>query len=699
MKDSVLLTREDSIGLITVNNPPVNALSNDVRKGILNAVRKALDTPEILAVILTGTGNTFSAGADINEFGKPPEPPPLPEVCNLIESSQKPIVAALNGAALGGGLEVALSAHFRFSNPSANIGLPEVHLGLLPGSGGTQRLPRLVGAGSALELMLKGSPITAKKGLSMGVIDRLAEGEDFQRSAREFAREILSDQILLKRSCYRTEGLKDHATNQAAVNASKADLEKSSPGLFSPILIIECVEASLKLPFQEGLLFERERFLKCLASPQREGLIHAFFADRRSKKFSGISDIEPRKLEKLAVIGGGTMGAGITVAALNASFEVVMIERDEESLKKGSHNVEKVYDRQISKGRMSHEEKHDIMARYFPSTEFSDIEQVDLVIEAVFEEMEVKKEVFRQLDQHAKPGAVLASNTSYLNIDEIASCTSRPTDVLGLHFFSPANIMKLLEIVIPAQVEKDVVATGLALAKRMGKVSVRAGNSDGFIGNRILGAYADAAGHMMEDGASPYQIDAAVREFGYPIGPFQMFDLAGGDIGWANRKRKADARDPGKRYVHVADRLCEKGWFGQKTGRGYYLYEEGSRIGNEDPEVLGIIDEERSKKGITARGFNNEEIMRRYMAAMVNEGAKVLFEKVAMCPSDIDVTKLYGYAFPRYRGGPMKYADMYGVEKLLNDINEFAEEDPVFWVPSELLVDLVKKGQRFDSLN
>ena len=376
-----------------------------------------------------------------------------------------------------------------------------------------------------------------------------------------------------------------------------------------------------------------------------------------------------------------------------------MVERDEAGLEKGRLNVEKVYDRHISKGRMGPEDKKEVLERFIPSTDFERITDADMVIEAVFEEMEVKKEVFRILDQYARQGAVLASNTSYLDIDEIASVTSRPEEVLGLHFFSPANIMKLLEIVVPSGLSNEVLATGFALGNRMGKVPVRSANSEGFIGNRILGAYSKVAGYMMEDGTSPYRIDEAVRDFGYPIGPFQMFDLAGGDIGWANRKRKATTRDPRERYVEIADRLCERGWFGQKTGRGFYLYEEGSRIGIEDPEVLDIIAGERSTKGIRAREYSPEEIIRRYIGAMVNEAAKVLEEKVARCPSDIDVVQHYGYGFPRYRGGPMKYADMYGIRKIVEDIEEFSVEDPFFWKPSELLKTMAAQGQTFEDLN
>ncbi len=438
-------------------------------------------------------------------------------------------------------------------------------------------------------------------------------------------------------------------------------------------------------------------------SSQQEGLAHALFAEREAANIPEASAAAPRPIAAIAVIGGGTMGAGITVSALDAGLHVTMIERDQDSIARGQKNVEKVYDGLIAKGRMTPEAKAATLARYTPSTSYDDIAHVDLVIEAVFEDIEVKKAVFKELDRVCKPGAVLATNTSYLDIDAIAAVTGRPQDVIGLHFFSPANIMKLLEIVVPAKVNADVVATAFALAKRMKKIPVRAGVCDGFIGNRILAVYKQAADYIMEDGASPYEIDEAVRGFGYPMGPFQVTDLAGGDIGWATRKRRRAALlasgAPKARYVEVADRICERGWFGQKTGRGFYLYPQGSRVGQPDPEVLAIVDAERAKKGVTPRKFTPEEIMRRYMAAMINEGAKVVQEGIALRPLDVDVTFLSGYGFPRHRGGPMKYADMVGLPQVLADLREFAQEDPLFWKPAPLLEKLVAEGRNFDSLN
>jgi len=698
-EEVVTVKRRGNVLVVTVDNPPVNALGVDVRRGLMAAIDAAENDAAVDAVLLLGAGRTFIAGADIREFGKPPQPPSLPEVCNRIESCAKPVVAILHGSALGGGLEIALSAHYRLALANARLGLPEVTLGLLPGAGGTQRAPRLIGVGPALELMLSGQPVGADKALALGLVDRLDAGSDPLSAGLPFVDELIASHAPARRTRDANKQLEDMAASRAALGAARSDPAKKAKGLFSPLRIVEAVEATLELPFAEGMKRERELFLQCMQSPQREGLIHAFFAEREVVKAPETRSAKPRPIATAGIVGGGTMGAGIAVAMLDAGLPVTMIERDAESLARGRAHVEKVYDGLIAKNRMSPEAKAATMARFTGSTAYESLAQVDLVIEAVFEDMSVKKAVFAQLDKLCKPGAVLATNTSYLDIDAIAASIARPQDVVGLHFFSPANIMKLLEIVVPDKVAADVVATGFDLAKKLRKVPVRAGVCDGFIGNRILAVYRQAADYMMEDGASPYQIDRAVRDFGYPMGPYQMSDLAGGDIGWATRKRKAATRDPRARYVHIADEICERGWFGQKTGRGYYLYPAGARIGTPDPEVEAIVDAERTKAGITPRSFSDEEIIRRYMAAMINEGANVVREGIALRPLDVDVTFLYGYGFPRYRGGPMKYADMIGASTILADIREFAKEDPLFWTPSPLLVDLVARGANFDSLN
>ncbi len=683
--------------VVTIDNPPVNALGAAVRQGLLAAMQQAQADAAVAAVLLVGAGKAFIAGADIREFGKPPVAPILPEVCRAIENLNKPVVAVLHGAALGGGLEVALSAHYRLALPAATLGLPEVNLGLLPGSGGTQRAPRLMGVQAATTLMLSGQPLKAQAALQAGLVDKLVEGTDPLAAGLAYVRELLAANAPVRRT--RDLTIAEPQAALAWLDAQKAETAKKSRGLFSPLKIIECVQAALQLPFDEGMARERALFMECLDSPQRAGLIHAFFAEREVVKVPEAQAAQPRPVASIAVIGGGTMGAGIAVAALDAGLPVTMIERDAESIARGRANVEKVYNALVAKGRMTDVAQAAVMARYTGSTSYADIANVDLVIEAVFEDIEVKKAVFRELDRVCKPGAVLATNTSYLDIDAIAAATGRPQDVIGLHFFSPANIMKLLEIVVPAKVAPDVVATAFELARKLKKVPVRAGVCDGFIGNRILAVYKQAADYLLEDGASPYEIDAAVRGFGFAMGPFQVTDLAGGDIGWATRKRRAATRDPKARYVEIADRICERGWFGQKTGRGFYLYPDGARTGQPDPEVLAIVDAERAKKGVTPRSFSADEIMRRYMAAMVNEGAKVVAEGIALRPLDVDVTFVAGYGFPRHRGGPMKWADMTGLDTVLADIREFAQEDPLFWQPAPLLEKLVAEGRNFDSLN
>ena len=694
MSAQVTLSKIRSIAVIEVNNPPVNALGHAVRKGLWDSIEVAEADDTVKAIVLIGAGRTFPAGADINEFGTAMQEPYLPDVIDRIEDCKKPVVAALHGTALGGGFEVALGSHYRIAPADARIGLPEVNLGLLPGAGGTQRMPRLCGAKLTLDVMLSGKPISAAKAHAAGLIDRLAEG-DLRLEAIKFAEEVQK----VRRSRDEENGFLDTKSYHEALDDAKKMISIRMRGQLAPIKIIECVTAALETPFAKGRAFERASFFECLSSEQSKGMIHAFFAERASAKVPEASRAKPRKLESIGVVGGGTMGAGITVAALDSGLPVTMIERDAESIARGRANVEKVYDRLVAKGRKTEDQKEAVMALYTASTNYGDLSDVDMVIEAVFERLDVKREVFAKLDEVIKPSAVLASNTSYIDIDLISSATSRPSQVIGLHFFSPANIMKLLEIVVPSSAADDVVATGFALAKRMRKVPVRAGNSGGFIGNRILGKYGVCAAHMMEDGASPYDIDAAIFEFGYPMGIHAMYDLAGLDIGWDNRKAAAPNRNPKERYVAIADRICENGWFGQKTGRGFYLYPDGARIGTPDPEVLKIIQGERERKGLSTRKFSKQEIIERYLAAMVNEGCEVLREGVALKPSDIDVTSIFGYGFPRYRGGPMKYADMYGLDKMLSNIQAYEQEDPIFWKPSPLLVELVETGRNFDDLN
>lgn len=696
---TVQTARHGSVLVATIANPPVNALNATLRAGLIAAVQAAEDDTSVALLLLVGAGRGFIAGADIREFGKPPVAPFLPDVCQRIEQCSKPVVAAIHGAALGGGLEVALAAHYRLALAGASLGLPEVNLGLLPGAGGTQRATRLMGVAPALDLMLSGKPLDAAQALAAGLVDRVADGLDAQAAGLAYAAELLEQSAGVRRTRDAHGALADTDAAREALEARRTEVAKKSRGLFSPLRIVDAVEAAITLPFEAGMARERELFLQCLDSPQRAGLVHAFFAERAVAKTPEAAQAAPRPVARVGVIGGGTMGAGIAVALLDAGLPVVMVERDDEALARGRGHVEKVYDGLVARGRLDTDARQARLARFTGSTEYSALAEVDLVIEAVFEDMDVKRAVFAQLDAVCKPGAVLATNTSYLDINVLAASISRPQDVIGLHFFSPAHLMKLLEIVVPAQVSPAVVATAFALAKQLRKIPVRAGVCDGFIGNRILAAYRQAAEHMMEDGASPYDIDAAVRAFGYPMGPFQMTDLAGGDISWAARKRRAPTRDPRARYVQIGDRLCERGWFGQKTGRGYYLYSEGARTGTPDPEVLAIIDAERQRAGVVARPFTEHEIQQRYLAAMINEGANVVHEGIALRPLDVDVALLHGYGFPRHRGGPMHYADTLGLPQVLENIRTYARQDPIFWQPSPLLEALVARGDNFASLN
>ncbi|MDO4682986.1 MAG: 3-hydroxyacyl-CoA dehydrogenase NAD-binding domain-containing protein [Lautropia sp.] len=687
----------DGIGVVCIDHPPVNALSQAVRAGLFEAVEVFDSQPDIRAILIVGQGKAFIAGADIREFGSLPQPPLLPVVCNRIEACSKPVVAVIHGVALGGGLEVAMSAHYRLALPKARLGLPESQLGLLPGAGGTQRAPRLMGAAPAAELMLGGKPLSAQAAREAGLIDELVDGDDPLAAGLSHVSALLSEGKGIRRT--RDLMVKDPEASLAALTGLAARVANRQPGQFAPPHIIACVRAAIEQPFDEGLAMERAAFLACMESPQREALVHAFFAEREVQKVPGLAGVSPYRLDALAVIGGGIMGAGITVAALDAGFQVTMVEQDEAGASRGAANVRRLYEAQVARGRLATEALAEKLGRFRVETSFEAVAGADLVIEAVFEEMGVKQQVFRELDRFCKPGAVLATNTSYLDIPAMAAVTRRPEAVIGLHFFSPAHVMKLLEIVVTDAVSPEVVATAFELAKRMKKVPVRAGVCDGFIGNRIWAVYKEAADHLMEDGASPYEIDEAMRAFGFAMGPYQVIDLAGGDIGWATRKRRAPMRDPDARYVHIADRLCERGWFGQKTGRGFYRYEEGARTGQVDDEVLAIVVAERAAKGVNPRHFSQEEIIRRIMAAIVNEGAKVVDEGIALRPLDVDVTLLFGYGFPRWQGGPMKWADMQGLPGLLSDIQRLAEADPHFWRPAPLLERLVAQGKGFDSLN
>ena len=696
----VLTDEAGAIAVIAIDNPPVNAASHAVREGLMKAAEKFAADADVKVAVMYGKGRTFIAGADIREFGKPMQEPGLPEVVNYIESLDKPVVCAIHGTALGGGLETALSCHYRVAVGSARVGLPEVHLGLCPGAGGTQRLPRLSGIEAAAEMITTGRHVPAREALNLGVVDAVDDGDDPLEAGLQFARKVLAENMPARRTCELKDKVEAVRGNTALFDELRAQVKKKAKGQLSPQLCLEAVIASAELPFAEGLKRERELFMELMNSPQREALIHVFFADREVGKVPELKTGTPRPLEKAAVIGGGTMGSGITVSMLFAGMPVTMIEQDEEGAARGRKNVERILDDGVKRGKFDQAHRDRLANElYSVSADLSNLHDADIVIEAAFEDMDVKKELFRKIDQHAKQGAVLASNTSYLNINEIASVTKRPKDVLGLHFFSPAHVMRLLEIVVADQTDADVAATGFALAKKLKKVGVRAGVCDGFIGNRILERYLTIASYLVEDGTSPYDIDRAVVNFGYPMGPNQMGDLAGLDIGLANRKRKKKEGWNGRYAADYMDRIAELGRFGQKTGRGFYIYEDGSRVGKEDAEVLEIIDQVRKEKGIDPKPLDEDAIMRRYMAAMINEGARVVEEGIALRPLDVDITMLYGYGFPRWRGGPLKYADMIGLDKVLEDIRSFESEAPDFWQPADLIVDLVERGENFDSLN
>ncbi|GAA6191569.1 3-hydroxyacyl-CoA dehydrogenase NAD-binding domain-containing protein [Phaeobacter sp. NW0010-22] len=693
MSEAIGYERVGDIAILAANNPPVNALGHDVRNGLVDGIARA-EADGAKAVLIYGEGKTYFAGADIREFGKPPTQPFLPDVCTRIEASPLIVVSALHGTALGGGLEIALGSHFRIAVPTARVGLPEVLIGVMPGAGGTQRLPRLVGVDAAVDVITSGRQIGAKEALAMGILDRVVEG-----TPREVG--LAYAQELLDSGAERRAISEMPAPEAVDFDALYNMVLQKGRGQIAPALAVRGVQACCELPFEEGMKRERELFMELMASDQRQGMIHAFFSERAVGKLPELKGVAPRNLNAVGVIGGGTMGAGIATAALLSGLSVVMLEMTAEAAEAARGRIEGNLGGALKRGKLSQAQFEDLTTKALTlATDYAALGDVDLVIEAVFEDMGVKKQVFTQLDAVCKPGAILASNTSYLDINEIAACTKRPADVIGLHFFSPAHVMKLLEVVVADKTAADVVATGFALGNRLKKTSVRAGVCDGFIGNRILSTYRTCADHMILDGATPYQIDKALTDFGFAMGPYAVADLAGLDIGWAVRKRKrAEGVDPRARDFTYADKLCEDGHFGQKTGTGYYVYQAGKRAGVPNPDVMSLIEADRAAQGLTPRDLSDDEIVRRYMAAMVNEAAKVVGEGIAHRPLDVDVTLLYGYGFPRYRGGPLKWADMVGLPSLLSEMQDWAKEDGYFWQPAPLLEKLVAEGRTFDDLN
>ena len=695
MTDPVVGTaRHGAIEVITLNNPPVNALSQPGRQGLQDAVVAAEDDNAVSAILILGSGRAFIAGADIKEFGKPPMAPSLPDVCDRIEACTKPVIASMHGVSLGGGLETAMGAHYRVATPDAKVGLPEVHLGIIPGAGGTQRLPRLAGGEASVGMVTPGRHVGAKEALACGIVDKVADGTPLENGLA-YAEELIAANA-------GPRPVRDMpAKDPLDWDAVHAAVEAKARGQLSPGVTVRAVQAAYEMPFDKGLAEERRLFMGLMNTDQRKGLIHAFFNERAVSNLPELKGIAPRDVSAIGVIGGGTMGAGIATAALLSGLSVTMLEMSADAAEAARGRIEGNLSGALKRGKISQAQFETLTQKALSlTTDYAGLAQADLVIEAVFEEMSVKKQVFEQLDAVCKPSAVLATNTSYLDVNEIAAVTSRPNDVIGLHFFSPAHVMKLLEIVVADQTAPDVVATGFALGKQLRKVSVRAGVCDGFIGNRILATYRTAADHMVLDGASPYDIDAALTGFGFAMGPFAVADLAGLDIGWAVRKRKAaEGLDARARISDYPDKICERGWFGQKTGMGYYDYAAGKRAGVPNPTVMEMIDAERVAKGITPRDFSADDIVRKYMAAMVNEAAKVVGEGIARRPLDVDMTLLFGYGFPRFWGGPLKWADIVGLPELLADIEKWAQDDPYFWESAPLLKQLVADGQTFDDLN
>lgn len=668
---------------IVLRNPPVNALGAELRQGINRLVEGAQTDMDISAIIIRGDGRAFSAGADITEFGKPPVEPALPALIDQIEQSSKPVVAAIHGNALGGGLEVALGCHYRIAVPSAKLGLPEVKLGLLPGAGGTQRLPRVIGAGPALELIMSGDPVDGAAAKALGLVDRLADETGLAEDAHQFAQEVAKDQVHPVTS-ERTDRIAD--TPADVFKDFREKYARKFKGFAAPDACMRAVQAAVSMPFAEGIELERHLFLELVTSDQSKALRHVFFAERQAAKIEGLPGETPLlDINGVGVIGAGTMGVGISTAFLSAGIPVQLVERDQAALDRGEAAIRRNFDRSVEKGRITHEEADRLLAGLGPSLEMSALADCDLVIEAVFELMEIKKAIFRELDGIAKPGAILASNTSYLDVNEIASVTARPDFVIGLHFFSPANIMRLLEVIRGDKTSDSVLATCMQLGKRIGKVAVVSGVCHGFIGNRMLAARQDQANRLILEGARPSDVDRVLVEFGMPMGPFQMSDLAGLDIGWDPEKTSSST---------IREILCERGRRGQKTGKGFYDYDE-NRKRSPSAEVEEIIAEFAANAGYEQRQVEDREILERLLFPMINEGAKILEEGIAQRASDIDIVWLNGYGWPAWTGGPMFWADLQGLDTIAGGLERYAGSMPDL-VISAKLAELASKGGKFN---
>jgi 3-hydroxyacyl-CoA dehydrogenase len=681
-----------AIAIIAMDNPPVNALSHALRSGLVAAIEKARDSDAVKAVMLIGTARAFSAGADISEFGTPRQPPSLIDVVALLDAMAKPVIAAISGLALGGGFELALGCHYRVAAPGSRVGLPEVKLGLLPGAGGTQRLPRLVGAEAAAQIIVSGDPVPAAKALAMGALDAVLEG-DFRAAALDFTREVMKAGGKPPRVRDRDDKLAAAKADPSVIDRAVAKQLQRLRGLPAPKACVDAVRAAVTMPFEEGQKKELALFMGLLGSPESKAQRHVFFAEREAAKLPDMpADTKEKPIARAVVIGAGTMGGGIAMCFANAGIPVRVIETEQAALTRGLDRVAENYRIAISRGSLSQAEMDKRMAQISGTIDFGAVAEGDLVIEAVFEEMDLKRRVFAEIDRLAKQGALLASNTSTLDINEIAAATKRPEDVLGMHFFSPANVMRLLEIVRARKTSYAALATALGIGRRIGKVTSVVGVCDGFVGNRMLARRTTQAEMLLLEGALPWDVDAAVLAFGFPMGPFAMGDLAGLDVGWRIRKARGVTAE-------ISDTLCEAGRFGQKTGAGYYRYEKGSRTPMPDPEVEKIILAASEKRGITRRPIGAAEITERMIYPMINEGARILEERMAMRASDIDIIWIYGYGWPVWRGGPMFYADQVGLPQIRDRLAQYAATSPDKTLkPAPLLEKLAASGQGFAGL-
>ena len=693
MKGTVNYELRGDIAVLEVDNPPVNPLSSGVRVGLCDQFDKANSDENVRGIVLKGAGNAFIAGADISEFGQKMEGPDLHTALKNIEYSEKPVVAAINGPALGGGLETALCCNYRIATEKSIVGLPEVNLGLLPGAGGTQRLPRIVGPSQALKIMLSGVPVPAKKALDQGILDSISTG-DLVEDAISFLHKKLDETTEHPKVRDLNEKLVEARGNENVMAEAKALASKSRKGQFAPGQIIKCVEAAIEEDdFDAGMKKESDLFLECLLHPQREAMIHIFFGERTAGKILDVpKDTETQKIGSAGVVGSGTMGGGIAMNFANAGIPVIVLDQDEKNLERGIGVIEKNYQMMVDRGRLSQEMKDGVMSLITPSLNYEDLGDCDIVVEAVYENLELKQEIFKKLDDVVKGDAILASNTSGLDIDAISSVTQRPDKVVGTHFFSPANIMRLLEIVRGEKTSKETLATIMKLGKIIKKAAVMSLNAPGFIGNRMLFGYTQQANMLLLEGALPNQVDTALESFGMNMGPFRMMDLVGLDLGWRARKlAKLETPLTNK----IADALCEQERFGQKNGKGFYNYSDGSRAPNPAPENEEIYVKVAEENGFTRRDISDEEIVDRCILGLVNEGAKILEEGVAQRSSDMDIVYINGYGFPIWRGGPMFYANSIGLDKVLEKINKFSEKDEDFWKPADLLVALANNGGKF----